>query len=355
MKTQIIHYAQNPDLPASVRGSIDDEGLQTVFRSALNNHLSQGATEMSAYIKAYGALQTAGAVKVDGKWIRKDGPTVGDVHVNAPLGSRKPKEKDDPDADAADVGEFEEIATHLPAEVLNKITGPLAAGVGLPVEDLRKIAAHFAGPDALTEAAMSRDAWGGSLAAKWAARALAKHEKDGAGPDIVHYMPPVEVAKAARAALTAIAAAGKGSFEIIGTIEKIDAEKQMIFGWFSIVSVGGKPVVDTQNDTITAETIEDAAYDFVLHARTAGEMHGDGADGEIRGVGRLVESCVFTPQKVQAMVGSLKKQGIDATIVLNCIPWWGGMKIDDTKTWDKVKAGELKAWSIGGKDKRAAV
>jgi hypothetical protein len=145
-------------------------------------------------------------------------------------------------------------------------------------------------------------------------------------------------------------------FEIRGSVVKLAGDKHLVFGWFSIVSIGDKVIEDTQGDMITPETIESACYDFVLNARKGGEMHESSNDGEVRGVGQLVESVVFTREKQQAMVASLHAQGItDAVISLGCVAWWGGMYIHDNDTWDKVTSGELRAWSIGGKGKRAQV
>jgi len=146
-----------------------------------------------------------------------------------------------------------------------------------------------------------------------------------------------------------------GLYEIEGDIIKVDGEQQIAFGWFSVVTVEGRSVVDTQGDIIVPEMLEACAYNFVLDARTGGEMHEQTGDGVVRGIGRLVESVVFTEEKVQAMVASLRKQGILATIDLKCIAWWGGFKIDDPVTWAGVKSGRLKAWSIGGSGKRAAI
>ncbi len=81
-------------------------------------------------------------------------------------------------------------------------------------------------------------------------------------------------------------------------------------------------------------------------------MHQSGSDGEVKGVGRLVESCVFTLEKQRAMQKSLNEQGIEAVVDLRCVAWWGGFFIEDPETWKKVVTGELKAWSIGGKGKR---
>jgi len=141
--------------------------------------------------------------------------------------------------------------------------------------------------------------------------------------------------------------------ELSANIIKLDNEKQLVFGWFSVVSVGGHPITDTQGDVILEHTLESSAYEFVLTARKGGEMHETNNDGTVRGVGRLVESVVFTKEKQQAMAQSLKEQGIDAQLDLGCSAWWGGMKIDDADTWNRVKTGELRAWSIGGRGKRA--
>lgn len=148
----------------------------------------------------------------------------------------------------------------------------------------------------------------------------------------------------------------KSDFEIVGDITKLDKERQLAFGWFSIVQVGDRTLTDTQGDRIDSDTLEQSAYDFVLNARTGGEMHQDDeATGEIRGVGRLVESVVFTVEKQRAMVASLKEQGIDAVMDLGCVAWWGGFKVDSPETWLKVTTGSLRAWSIGGRGKRAKI
>jgi len=129
----------------------------------------------------------------------------------------------------------------------------------------------------------------------------------------------------------------------------------LVFGWFSIVEIDGRVVQDTQDDQIREEDLENTAYHFVLNARTAGSMHEHDDSGTIKGVGRLVESVVFTKEKQAAMLQSLDDQGIEARLDLGCVAWWGGMKVDNAEVWDDVKSGKLKAWSIGGSGKRAAV
>jgi len=144
-------------------------------------------------------------------------------------------------------------------------------------------------------------------------------------------------------------------FELEGEISKVDAVKHLVFGWASVVKVGDRKVKDVQGDIITPETLEDTAYEFVLTARKGGEMHEKEKSDEVRVVSRLIESCVFTTEKQEAMVEDLKRQGIDAVMDLKCVPWWVGFKVDDPDTWKRVITpgpDQLKAFSIGGTGKR---
>lgn len=118
----------------------------------------------------------------------------------------------------------------------------------------------------------------------------------------------------------------------IGTIAKVDQDRQMVFGWVTVAEEGGVEVVDKQGDVMTEDEMEKMAYDFVLNCRKAGEMH-----KRVEGVGKLVESMVFTKEKQGAL-------GID----LGKSAWWCGFKVDDAAIWDKVKKGEYRAFSIHG-------
>jgi len=143
-------------------------------------------------------------------------------------------------------------------------------------------------------------------------------------------------------------------FEIEGTVVKTDEDKQQVFGWFSVISISGRTLTDTQGDQITADTLEAAAYDYVLEARKGGEMH-ETAKGDVKQIGRMIESCVFTKEKQKAMQDSLNEQGIHATVDLGCVAWWGGFQVDDKDTWKSIKSQKLRAFSIGGKGKRLKV
>lgn len=120
-------------------------------------------------------------------------------------------------------------------------------------------------------------------------------------------------------------------FEIKAQIKKIDEDKRLVYGWANVIEVGGNQVVDYQKDTIDEEELVQAAHDFVENSRVAKVSHNGGQKGTI------VESLVFTRE--------LQKQlGID----LNMTGWLIGVKVNDEPTWQSIKKGDLKMFSIGG-------
>lgn len=121
-------------------------------------------------------------------------------------------------------------------------------------------------------------------------------------------------------------------------VKKVDPEQRLVFGWFSVVEEAGEPVVDREGDVILPEELEKAAYDFVLKARIAGEVH------MRKGVGDLVESIMFTKEKQEAL-------GID----LGLVGWWGGFKVSDDAVWKAVQEGDYVMFSIGGTGQRVPV
>lgn len=127
------------------------------------------------------------------------------------------------------------------------------------------------------------------------------------------------------------------------TIYKTDDDQHLVFGWASvIVTVEGEALEDRQHDIIEPEDLEEAAYDYVLNFRDTGEEHLE----NFRKKGRLVESCVFTKEKQKAM-------GLPEGILP--VAWWIGFKIDDNETWERVKNGTYKMFSIEGKANRIPV
>ncbi len=124
-------------------------------------------------------------------------------------------------------------------------------------------------------------------------------------------------------------------------IMKSDDEKMLAFGWANVsMRVDGELIEDWQADIIEPEELENAAYEYVLLYREGGEMHERG------GVAVLIESVVFTEEKMQAM-------GIPAETLP--VGWWIGFKITDKDVWEKVKNGTYQMFSIEGEAERVEV
>lgn len=134
---------------------------------------------------------------------------------------------------------------------------------------------------------------------------------------------------------------GQAEWRADVNIKKMDDSQHLVFGWLSVaIDERGVPIQDSYDDIIPVDELEQAAYDFVLYSRAAGEMH------DLIGVGRLVESMVFTEEKIEAL-------GIPEGILP--IGWWVGFYIDDPEVWAKIQSGEYAAFSIGGSAVREEV
>ena len=123
------------------------------------------------------------------------------------------------------------------------------------------------------------------------------------------------------------------------SIAKSIDEEQLVFGWASVArdAQGNRPL-DWQGDLIDIEDLEQAVYQFNLEFRESNDMHRpDSVNGQ------LVESVVFTKDKIKAM-------GIPEGIVRE--GWWVGFKIDDPIAYQKVKSGVYKMFSIEGQGVR---
>ena len=126
-------------------------------------------------------------------------------------------------------------------------------------------------------------------------------------------------------------------------IMKTDDDKRLIFGWANVaITLDGVQVVDHQKDMIDPEDLEEAVYDYVLNFRDGGEEH----IPNLRKKARMVESCMFTKEKMKAM-------GIPEGIVPE--GWWIGFYVDDDDAWEKVKDGTYQMFSIEGNGIREEV
>lgn len=133
-----------------------------------------------------------------------------------------------------------------------------------------------------------------------------------------------------------------------GTIMKSDDDRRLAFGWaYTSHDKNGVVVVDKSGEFIDdVRELEEAAYGFVKGTRTAGWQHErDDKDDPIK-VGELVESIVFTKEKIE-------KMGIPEG-VLPVGAWWVGFHVDEAR-WPDVKSGRVSSFSISGKAMKKAV
>jgi hypothetical protein len=124
-----------------------------------------------------------------------------------------------------------------------------------------------------------------------------------------------------------------------GLISKTHEEKRLVFGWANVVkNAEGKVLLDRQNDFIDDSwELEKAAYDFVLKRGDGGVMHVQ------RNASRLVESMMFTQEKIE-------KMGIPKGLLPE--GWWTGWKVDDDEAWEGIKKGDFVGFSVHGSGMR---
>lgn len=143
---------------------------------------------------------------------------------------------------------------------------------------------------------------------------------------------PGDAAKHLAALVINVEDAKKG-IELQGEFQKLDEDQRLVFGWASVAQDDQGALVDKQGDVLDVPTLELAVYEYVLKSRRADEMH------QVDDVGVLVESILFTPEKVE-------KMGLPPGSVP--LGWWVGFKVTSDRVWDRVKAGEYRMFSIRG-------
>lgn len=122
---------------------------------------------------------------------------------------------------------------------------------------------------------------------------------------------------------------------------KEDGDQHLVSGWANIaVNADGSLPLDWQGDIIAPDELEKAAIEFMLDYRDSGACH----QGDSKGI--VVESVVLTKDKQAAM-------GIPEGVVPE--GWFITVKVTDDDTFQKVKSGEYKMFSIQGTAERVAV
>ena len=106
--------------------------------------------------------------------------------------------------------------------------------------------------------------------------------------------------------------------------------KQMVWGWASVATLNGEPLIDLQGDHLPIEELQKAVHEFM--GSRAGDVMHDGVPA-----GEIVDSLCVTKALSDAMGWYPGREG-----------WFVGYKIASTDVWNRVLSGELKAFSIAG-------
>jgi len=137
---------------------------------------------------------------------------------------------------------------------------------------------------------------------------------------------------------TTVSEMTKSEFESYGKVTKMDDDQRIVYGYASVISKDGVPIVDRQGDIITAEELEKAASQFMLGERNGKTMH----KGEPTTT--IIHSFPMTNETKKAYEIESPYEA-----------WLIAVKVHDDETWAKVKEGELKDFSIGGAATRREV
>jgi len=397
-------------LPARLREIIPSSEGQSIFRRVVNSQMAAGKTEEVAFASAWAALQGAGYEKgEDGKWMKKMQPTLSQVHVPGPMGDddddmdekgrgKKPKvEKAEYQGRTVTLdkpfrmpkGSSKKFGVYVKdGDRVKRVT------FGDPNMEIRrddpearanfrarhscdtatdKTSARYwscrmwqAGTSVgeLTKRMMNDDSF--TLSAEAAVRSMELglngdvHVHETADGQAI-YMPGAshedylermaELGGAIhddeddaedseepneslleRVISGMLHAAMAYDMSKSTSILKLDGERRIAWGWASVATVNGKLVTDLQGDVITPTELGKMADRFMASARTAKAMH----DGDQ--IGEVLHSFPLTNEIAKAFGLSTDREG-----------WIIGMKINDEDTWQAMKNGTFRGFSIGGR------
>lgn len=343
-------YSRNSDLPDTVT-TVLPTGAQTLFREAFNayyyeNQDTAGFTESDAFGVAWSAVDREYEHSDGGKWVKK-------AMVPKPLYVyRKVLNADEIIEWAKSVG-FE---TTVPADQLHVTviysrqpvdwfemetdwagdneTGELTAKPGGP----RKVSQF--GDAVVLQFSNSMLQW----RHEDLRRNGASHDYDYSPHVTLTYDKPDSLDIDAIEAYNGKIVLGPEVFEDINdnfrdtftekfSVVKVNSEQRMVYGWASVITKNGVPVVDHQEDVIKADELVNFTTDFMFEdMRTGLYMHAGDT------VAKIVHSFPLVDDICKSLGIQCDQEG-----------WIVGVKVLDDDVWKKVKAGELAAFSIGAK------
>lgn len=134
---------------------------------------------------------------------------------------------------------------------------------------------------------------------------------------------------------------GTTAAEVTVEVTKVAApDERFVIGWASVTSVDGVPVQDRQGDVLDDHELEAAAAAFMRGHAVGLAMHA--GEPEID----FTTSLVLTPA-IKAALG--------ITVEGNKCGWIVGGHVRSDAVWKRVKSGELRSLSIGGRATREPI
>lgn len=115
-------------------------------------------------------------------------------------------------------------------------------------------------------------------------------------------------------------------------VVKVDEDLGLVLGYAIVCMEDGEPYFDVQGDHIPEASMLKAATDFMLHSRTAGDMH----ENELPGI--IVFAWPMTKDIAEAFDLEVSKTGLMIA-----------MHPDDPEVLGKFRDGTYTGFSIGGK------
>jgi hypothetical protein len=125
-------------------------------------------------------------------------------------------------------------------------------------------------------------------------------------------------------------------------ILKADTRGEFVRGWAYVAADELGKVVDYSGDLLGGETVEEGmqevrkmAHDFICDFRQARVIH------KGRVIGEVVESVIIDDAFAEALGLTNKRRG-----------WWIGMQVHDESVRKRIRSGELRQFSVGGRGQR---
>lgn len=118
---------------------------------------------------------------------------------------------------------------------------------------------------------------------------------------------------------------------------KVDDGLGLVFGFAIICKKDGEDYYDLHDDHAPEESMLEAATDFMLKSRVAGDMHERDDEDNPVAAGNVVFAFPLTTDIAKSL-----------NITTNTTGLLIAMKPDDPKVLEKFKSGEYTGFSIGG-------